>query len=435
MKKTVTMLIVLVLVSGLLFATGQAEDSENKSLRIMWWGSQNRHERTIEVLEMYQSEAPDVAMTYEFAGWGDYWTKVTTMAAGRNLPDIMQQDYAFLTEWQSRGLLQPLDAYVDSGDLDFSDVSDASLAGGRIDGRLYGVNLGINSLAMLIDVDMFEEAGIPVPSDDWTWKEFEEIVMTLHEELDVYGYGSALLNEHIWKSLYLGAGGWVFNDLGTDLGYSDDQILIDHIKMVVRLQEAGAIPHITREASDYAYGDNLEIQPIITGDAAMTFIWSNQMTAAWTAAGGPEERNFSLVMLPRLDNRQPTQYVKPSQFFAVTRDSGNPEEAARFISYFTNSLEANRVLLAERGVPVAGKVRSDLGSQVDRPQQVVFEYMSRVAEDSAPVPPPDPRGYTDLIQNVYHPLIRDGVRYGQYSPEEAVALFRERAGEILTAAQ
>ncbi len=61
-------------------------------LRIMWWGSKSRHDRTIKVLEMYQEKNPGVKFTYEFAGFTEYYTRLATQAAGDNLPDIIQQD-------------------------------------------------------------------------------------------------------------------------------------------------------------------------------------------------------------------------------------------------------------------------------------------------------------------------------------------------------
>ena len=52
-------------------------------LRVAWWGSQDRHNRTIKAIELFQKKYPNIKVTYEFAGWGDYWTKMTTQAAGR----------------------------------------------------------------------------------------------------------------------------------------------------------------------------------------------------------------------------------------------------------------------------------------------------------------------------------------------------------------
>jgi multiple sugar transport system substrate-binding protein len=430
MRRIVTGLVLLVFSGALLFAEGQQESTESE-LRVMWWGSQTRHELTIELLELYAERNPDLTVTHEFAGWSDYWTKLTTMAAGRNLPAVMQHDYAFLTEWESRGLLQPMDEFVASGVLDFSDVPEGSIDSGRVDGHLYGVNLGVNSEVMVLDADMFEEAGIPIPPDDWTWEDFEEIAMELTEELGVYGYGAGIMNEQIWKGLYISEGMDIFAADGSGLGYSDDTPHLEFIEMVLRLQEAEAIPHISREASDFAHGENAEQKPIITGEAAMDYMWSNQLTAMWTAAGGPDARNFVLLPPPRRPGGRASNYVKPSMFFSITRDAPDPEAAAAFIDFVTNDIDANKVLMAERGVPIADGVREALAPLVDRPQQVIFEYMGRIASFASPTPPPDPAGYADLRSNVYNTVIRDGIRFGQYTPEEAVALWREEAQTIL----
>jgi len=158
-----------------------APEDEQVELRIAWWGSQNRHDRTIAAIELYEQEHPNIKITYEFNGWEDHWTKLATQAAGGNLPDIIQQDYARIAEWQARDLLYPLDEFVEDGTLDFSNVSQSNIDGGVIDGQLWAVNLGTNSLGLALDVDAFAEAGVELPADDWTWKDFEDVCMALHE--------------------------------------------------------------------------------------------------------------------------------------------------------------------------------------------------------------------------------------------------------------
>jgi multiple sugar transport system substrate-binding protein len=140
-----------------------AQSAAPVELRVAWWGSQDRHTRTIKAIELFQKKHPNIKVTYEFAGWGDYWTKMTTQAAGRNLPDVMQQDYAYITEWSSRGLLAPLDDHVKSGLIDTRDVAEAAIRGGVVNGKLVGINLGSNSQCWMLDVDAFKKAGVELP--------------------------------------------------------------------------------------------------------------------------------------------------------------------------------------------------------------------------------------------------------------------------------
>ena len=80
-------------------AAASEGSGDQTELRIAWWGSQNRHDRTIAVIELFEELHPEIDVVYEFSGWEDHWTKMATQAAGGNLPDIMQQDYARLEEW------------------------------------------------------------------------------------------------------------------------------------------------------------------------------------------------------------------------------------------------------------------------------------------------------------------------------------------------
>ena len=96
--------------------------SPNVELRFAWWGSQDRHNRTIKAIELFQQQHPNITITYEFAGFQDYFTKMATYATGGNLPDLMQQDYATITQWTGNGLLMPLDDYVNDRTINLTDV-------------------------------------------------------------------------------------------------------------------------------------------------------------------------------------------------------------------------------------------------------------------------------------------------------------------------
>jgi multiple sugar transport system substrate-binding protein len=207
-------------------------------VRMTWWGSQNRHDRTIKVIEMFEEMHPEIDIVFEFSGWRDYWTKLAPQIAGGSLPDLMQHDYARMAEWVSKGLLLPLDEYVEAGILDFTNIADSAVASGRVDGKLYGLNLGNNSQAWLIDVDAFEKAGIPLPAQNWTWEDFEQITLELHDKLGIWGMGGHLDDRQIWKSLYMGYGYMPFGPDNKSLGYEDDQPLIDHLrKIILMIQE------------------------------------------------------------------------------------------------------------------------------------------------------------------------------------------------------
>jgi len=428
MKKAKWVLLVVVVLIGVgaFFAFRKPTGEPGKTvLTFSWWGSQTRHDRTIKVIEMYEQEHPDIDIQYDYAGNEVYWAKMIVQAAANNLPDIMQQDYAILGTSNNKGLLLDLMPYVQDGTLDFSSTPEAFIKGGMIDGKLLGVNLGNNSQAFVLDVDAFEKAGVPLPASDWTWKDYEDACMKIHEALNIWCMDSNLGDEQIWSSIYLSLGEWIYNADQTGPGYTSDQPFIDFLNMQMRLQKAGAIPGPNEET-----GDNIETGPIVTGKSAMTYIWSNQLIALWGAAG--EMRNFVMVPLPRAEGAvQSANYIKPSQFLSVTSGSEHPREAAEFINFFVNSPEANAILLGERGIPASSTVREAIRAKVDKIQQASFAFLDMIENSAAPINPPEPPGHSDLIDNVYWAQVLEPFYYEKDSAENLVPLLREKMPAIL----
>ena len=383
MKRSKVLLILLsiaVLVLPSLSLTAQ----DMTEVRISWWGSQNRHDRTIATIELYEELNPDIDIVYEFQGWGDHWTKLATQAAGGELPDIMQHDYARIEEWVANGLLMPLDGYLESGVIDTMNISASSLAGGMVDGQMYGINLGNNSEVFTLDTDAFEMAGIELPPLDWTWTQFEEIANAdQRSSLGIHGIG-VLTSDQLWKSYYMGCcDQWAYAADGMSLGYEDDQPLVDWYSLLLRMQESGAMQSYE---DSVARGDQgVEAQLIVSQEAAMAYHWSNQIVAVWTASG--PERNFVMYPIPRPEGGQSQNYVKPSMFFSITSQAEQPDAAAAFIDWFVNSVEANEILAAERGVPISSVVRDALLPNLGAAQAEMFNYLGIIEMDNSPDPP------------------------------------------------
>jgi len=401
-------------------------------LRIAWWGSQTRHDRTIAVIELFQKKYPHIKITYEFAAWADYWTKMNTQAAGGTLPDIMQQDYQMIAQWVDKKLLMPLDPYIADGTINLKNVAEASIKGGIIGGKNYAINLGNNTLCFELDVDAFKKAGIDLPGDKWTWDDYEKIAMAFRQKANMYGGSDSLYNWELWRSIYLAMGEYIWSDDGTQLGYppEHDKIYADFLKMAVRLQKAKAIPSREEEvAAQWTLENNL----FVKGQAAMTWLWTNQVVASWKAAG--ENRNIKLATLPvPAGAKMGAHYMKPSMFFSITANSKNPKEAAMFIDFFTNSVEANEILLAERGVPISSAVREGIKPKLGKSQVAMFDFVAQAEKTAAPIRPPDPAGSADISGSDNSFIVTkviEPVMYGKLSPEEGMALLRKEANAIL----
>jgi multiple sugar transport system substrate-binding protein len=195
------------------------------------------------------------------------------------------------------------------------------------------------------------------------------------------------------------------------------------------MQDAGALTPQSEEIANYRAG-NVEALPIVKGNSAMQFLWSNQLVAAWKAAG--ESRHFQLTFLPRTSaDGKAENYLKPSQFISITKDSKHPKEAAMFIDFLTNDVEANKILLGERGVPISPKIQEAIKSMLTPAQAEAQRYVAAVETGGSPLPPPDPTVEQNLEDNLYRPQVVDPVLLKQQKPEDAVAQFRKDANSLL----
>lgn len=430
-------LLLMVVLTSLLLSATLVHAQDKTELQIAWWGSQNRHDRTIKVINQYMEAHPDVDIHYEFAAFTDYWPLMNTKAAGEQLPCVMQQDYAYLTEWSSRSLVIPLDPYFTSGAIDTTHISQSLLDGGKVGDKTYAISLGTNSQSFIIDVDAFEKAGIELPPTDWTWTQFEDIVKQLHEKLGIWGIAvgqagvgnnTGLEDNQIWKAILIGNNLPIVSADGKTLAYTDDKPTIEYFSMIRRLEDAGAVP--TGEEAAEFNNVPLESSPIVTAQTVMQYQWSNQVVAVYTGAG--PERHLKLWPLPRPEGGHPSNYLKPSQFFSITAQCKTPELAADFINFFTNDLTANEALFAERGVPISSAVRDHLVPMLDTAGKETFDFISKIATDVSPLPPPDPPHWADFTTNVYQALVANPVLYGQLTPEDAAKVLREEGDKVLS---
>src|SRR6218665_1767364 len=146
---------------GVMPASAQASN-----LRLTLSSGQARADRTYAVTDLYKA-AKGTDVEGEFLAWNDYWPKLATQTAGGNAPDVIQMDYRYIVEYAKRNAIAPLDEFV-GGALKLDGFDEDQLEGGKVDGKLYGISLGANSVATLVNTAAFAEAGVEPPTNDWT---------------------------------------------------------------------------------------------------------------------------------------------------------------------------------------------------------------------------------------------------------------------------
>ena len=179
---------------------GGGMTAEPVQLKMAWWGGMERANRTRAVVAMFEAQNPNIKVETEFymstQGMGivgtDYWPTMNKYAADNALPDIMQQDYAYIEEWDGRKLLRALDEYVTDGSIKLTDVPAPFVDGGKVGGKLVAISLGTNTQVIVVDVDVLNKHNIAVPGDQWTWEDFERIALEVKAKEGIFGAGGGM---------------------------------------------------------------------------------------------------------------------------------------------------------------------------------------------------------------------------------------------------
>ncbi|WP_018930379.1 ABC transporter substrate-binding protein [Gracilibacillus lacisalsi] len=363
-----------------------ASDSEEVTLRVAWWGGQERHDRTLQVIEMYEEENPHVTIEAEYSGFDGYFDKLNTQLAAGNAPDVIQFG-GNLNDFVARDVILPLDDYV-GNELDISLHDQSMLDSATFNDQLYGVTLGTTAWGLLLNKTAFEEAGISMPSKDWTWEDFKEITPQLSENLDGT-YGAGDFGEDGFGVFLAQTDKYTYLD--GEVGFEADDVK-EWFNLWKELRESGgaAIPEVQVSASQTP-----EQSLIVQRDVAIESVASNQL-GAYT---GATEDEFELYPYPaNSETGKNGVSLRPSQYFAAYKDTEHPEEAAKFMDFFVNNIEATEVLGNDRGAPVNSDVRENLIDQATELDEAVYSYIDLVSETSdAPFIPNLP-GYNENTQ-------------------------------------
>lgn len=407
-----------------------ASSGDSKELVVAWWGNQVRNERTQAALDLYAEQNPGVSFDGQFSEWADYWNKLATAAAGHSMPDIIQMDYKYLQQYVNNDLLVDLTPYIENGTLNVDDCNEGVLNSGKVGDGLYALCIGINAPALMYNKTVTDQAGVTI-KDNMTLDEFLDICREVYAKT---GYKTNIVygQNEIFMEYFLRASDVVMfgdGELGGDVEnyVSYFQLYEDGIKEGWMLD-----PSVFAERSI----GSVEQDPIVYGSSPDTRSWcmfqyTNQLTAVKNAAG--EETEIGITTWPSPDPVK-SDYLKPSQFFSITKDSANPEEAAKVLDYVTNSVDCNNILLGERGIPLSSTVAEAVAPNMDETSQEIIAFINNVvSENSSQINPPAPDGISEITDAINK--LEEQVCYGQMTAQQAGEQFFEQANSILAAKQ
>lgn len=441
MKKVFALILSLVMLltlsltavaDGLTVGTYDPATAGEIELNFAWWGNQVRDEVTKNAADFFTENYPNVTFNLNSQSWANYWSLISTYAANNDLPDVMQQDYAYIEQYVEAGDLLDLTPYIESGALDLSNVPQNIIDTGKVGDGIYAVCAGVNAPSLVYNKTLTDSLGITVP-ENMTWDEFAELSRKIYAESGVgvvFGEGNS---ENAPTYYARGLGHTALWD-ATGMLVTAEEMTGYYQRLMDGVAEGWLFD--TDKLAGVNVSD-LAQHPLVYGASNdvrswVVFCFSNQI-AAYQAAADADGIELGITTYPS-DDPVASNYMKPSQFFAVTTDTKNADLAVAFLNYLINDVEANKLLRAERGVPASSAVAAAIADEItknDATYGMVVDYLAFVENNSSAIFPPLPSyagtAQTEVIQMLAEECL---LKEPTMSAEEAAETLIEMTNDI-----
>ena len=412
-------------------ACGSSSSSDDKSsgtgkLTVAWWGNQTRNDLQ-QKLDADFASANGITIDGQQSQYSDYWTKMSTNAAGKSLPDVFAMDFSYLTQYIDNGLLEPLDDYVSSGKIDLSHVDENTISAGKgADGKLYAIPSGVNAPTFLVNQGLLDELGITIP-DNWTIEDFLDVARQVKEKSGVrteWAYGGDAYNlEYVMR----GQDKKLFS--GDKLGTEDPADYLEYFQTWQTLHDED-LAVTAEQYTEISFG-SVEQDPLVSFTSPDRQSWNSLAWNSQLTAFTKVNPDLKLALYPwPSSNVKKSNYVHPGQYWVIAKNSSNKDMAAKFIDYYTNDESAVKTMMLDRGIPISSKALEVIEPDLSDTEKLIANYQKTVPDNSSPINEPMPTKATEINKRIL-PEIQENIMYGKMDAATAAQEFVNQAKSSL----
>ncbi len=366
------------------------ESGEKQTLRVTWWGNTERDKLYYKINDLFMKENPNVEIVTESPGWNDYWTAVATSYASRTAPDVVQFQSNQIGEYASKNVLTPLNSYVDSGAINLDNWNMDLVSTGNYNENLYMVTLGITAQTMYVNKTLCDELGIELwgEEEDISWEDFEKFLNDTQKKLPADTYSCADFytnNDLVWV--------WVRQNTPAGVEWVDadgkfaptKETMSSWYSLGDRLRKSGAIAPITKtqEWEQKAWEEG----PFVKRNVLFYFANANQIKTYQRAT--QDEIVLRKVPVAKNANNEHGDLLITSSF-AISETSEQKDLAAKYIDFFVNNEEAQKIFNYELGVPGSLTIQDVLSKTADPSDIMATNYVNLVSQNTLPFKAKEP---------------------------------------------
>lgn len=425
---------------------------QKAKIRIAQFGSIESAERTKTFLAEFQAEQPEIEIDVypvEAPDWSGYFAKILTQIAGGEPPDICSVATEGTQLFAAR-LAAPLDDFVKRDQEEmreyFADVAPSLVEAMMYEGSLYELPFDFNAANIFYNTNRFEEAGVPLPTEDWTKDQFADAATKLAGD---GRYGFVWTNRHwggsipwmfvnesnilteekspggewLWETFYADDPG----AQGRGGGWSWAKSQANDAKNVEALQFLVDLTYELEASPSPAEADSQQAQAVALfggGQVAMFPAGSYIIRSLAESGIGPDD--FDVTYMPKWKSQR---HQFGTAGLVIMKDSPNQEAAWEVLKYrvrpevISRYVEGGRTTPARRSLATEQLWTPELGPK----NHHVFYDTLDAFPDTAPIPAPPPAVEVAnvLTRYVGLALSRDN------SPQEALDAMHQELETVL----
>ena len=184
-------------------------------VKVAFWGSPEEIGIITETVNNWQKTHPDFEVKFEHIPFGSYVSKILTEIAGRSSPDIIASEVNMFVSFADKDVFLDLKPFMDKdktfnlGDF-FPEVVDRY----TVNGKVLGIPRDTAPMACVYyNKKLFDEAGLPYPTDDWDWNDLlakAQKLTKVDKDGKVIQYG---FYSDMWPNFVLSDGGKIVDDV------------------------------------------------------------------------------------------------------------------------------------------------------------------------------------------------------------------------------
>lgn len=315
---------------------------EPVTLRFMdYIQNEELQETWIQLIDEFNRTHPNIHVKLEIYPWENYLDKLKVLASADMLPDVAKFKSMWLPAFEKKGILTPLDEYVDKWKYK-DDLNDLLLPSYRritSNGKLYMLPSHLVASYITYRKDLFDEAGVEPPE---TMDEFLKVAkeLTIDRDndnvIDQYGY--------TMRTNSNGQGGWfsfIFADMKHPSFYQGDQFSF-HLNEVVEANQwwidLYRVHHVVDPNSSLK-GTNANIEDLISGRSAMMTHHVQTSKKLKNALG----EKFGVISMPVGKGGQRFSTLEEGST-VIFQNCKNKKEAFEFISWLIEPEQHKRLV-------------------------------------------------------------------------------------------